>query len=105
MFKFLWKKKFSNTRAYEKVKRAVLCKDIPDGGLKIISIKTQQNVFLLKWLYKITQVNESSSEVIKRLASVHFSVVGGIKYLPIRLAKTILVKITDWPQYFAYTSQ
>ena len=57
MFKFLWKKKFSNARAYEKVKRGVLCKPVTEGGLGMISIKTQQKFFQLKWLQKIYKKN------------------------------------------------
>ena len=52
IFTFLWKKKYSNRKAFEKIKRNNLCKDAADGGLSAISVKDQQNTFLLRWLDK-----------------------------------------------------
>ena len=37
LFKFLWKRKFSKRRAFEKVKRDVVCQDYANGGVKIIN--------------------------------------------------------------------
>ena len=50
LFKFIWQKKFSNKKTFEKVKRSVMCNDVKNGGLNMISIKDQQKVFHLKWL-------------------------------------------------------
>ena len=50
IFTFLWKKKYSNQKAFEKIKRNNLCKDAADGGPSEISVKDQQNTFLLRWL-------------------------------------------------------
>ena len=52
IFTFLWKKKYSNRKAFEKIKRNNLYKDAADGGLSAISVKDQQNTFLLRWLDK-----------------------------------------------------
>ena len=52
IFTFLWKKKYSNRKAFEKIKINNLCKDAADGGLSAISVKDQQNTFLLGWLDK-----------------------------------------------------
>ena len=52
IFKFLWQKHYSEKKANEKLKRSILCSDISDGGLKMISVKTQHKVFLMKWMYK-----------------------------------------------------
>ncbi len=50
MFRFIWQRKHANRRAFEKVKRAVLCLPVEEGGLGMISIKDQQKVMLIKWL-------------------------------------------------------
>ena len=41
IFKFLWQKKHSNKKAFEKIKRNNICKEISDGGLGTISIVDQ----------------------------------------------------------------
>ena len=43
LFKFLWQKSFSNKKAFEKVKRKVLCKQVHDGGLNMISMAGYRN--------------------------------------------------------------
>ena len=45
MFRFIWQKKKSNKRVFERISRTTLCQDYALGGLKMISIKDQQNVF------------------------------------------------------------
>ena len=49
LFRFLWKKKNTNTKAFEKVKRTVLCSSIEKGGLNMININDMQNSFTLSW--------------------------------------------------------
>ena len=51
--KFIWKKKYNNKRAFEKVKRDVLCQDYKDGGIKMINVLDMQNSFHMKWLQRI----------------------------------------------------
>ena len=53
IFKFLWKKKFCNRRAFEKVRRDVLCSDFEDGGLKMINVIDMQTSFVIKWFRNI----------------------------------------------------
>lgn len=48
-FKFLWKKKYNNKKAFEKVKRRVMTNDFNQGGLNMIDIKAMQNSFLIQW--------------------------------------------------------
>lgn len=50
IFKFLWKKKFSNQRAFEKVRRDVLCDKFEAGGLKMINVTDMQYSFAVKVL-------------------------------------------------------
>jgi hypothetical protein len=45
IFRFLWKKKNINTRAFEKVKGVVLCNDYEKCGLKMIDVHTMQTSF------------------------------------------------------------
>ena len=49
LFRFLWKKKFSNTRAFEKIKRKVLCSDTKNRGLNMFDISQIQSVAFLQW--------------------------------------------------------
>ena len=55
LFRFLWKKKFSNTRAFEKVKRIVLCNEKSKGGLDMIDFRTMQTSFVLNWASNLLQ--------------------------------------------------
>ena len=53
IFRFLWQKQHSNRRAFEKVKRDVLCLDYKKGGLKMINIFDMQSSFVIKWFHLI----------------------------------------------------
>ena len=53
LFRFLWKKKDTNQKAFEKVKRNTLCNDYDKGGIKMINIIDMQNSFLISWLNKL----------------------------------------------------
>ena len=55
IFGFIWQKQHSDKKATDKIKRTVLCQELEEGGLKMISIKDQHKVFLLKWLKKQNQ--------------------------------------------------
>ena len=76
LFKYVWQKNFSSKKAFEKIKRSVLCKNISEGGLNMISIKDQQKVFHIKWLKKITsELNDFDT------AHLFFKGLGGAQYL------------------------
>lgn len=47
LFRFLWKKKYTNKKAFEKVKRSVVCSAHEAGGLNMINVIDMQNSFLL----------------------------------------------------------
>jgi hypothetical protein len=53
LFRFIWKKKYSNTRAFEKVKRKVMCKEYEKGGLNMIDVFDVQKSFLLAWANRL----------------------------------------------------
>lgn len=64
IFRFLWKKKFNNRRAYEKVRRDVICQDFKEGGLKMIDIHDMQVSFAVKWLQKLHSNKNATFAVI-----------------------------------------
>ncbi len=53
LFKFVWKKRTNNKRAFEKVRRNVLCSSPEDGGLNMINILDMQDSFLIAWMNKL----------------------------------------------------
>ena len=59
LFRFLWKRKYSNKKAFEKVKRIVICNSREEGGIQMINMEDMQTSFLLAW---IANLNESGSE-------------------------------------------
>ena len=61
LFNFVWKKKNNNKKAFEKVKRTVLCSDLEEGGLKMIDLKDMQTSFLLQWVSRLTSKEISDS--------------------------------------------
>ena len=75
IFRFLWQKKYTNKRAYEKVKRSVLCLPIQNGGLGMISMTDQQSVFHFKWIRKLWERNKEY-----KIANTFFSKFINLKY-------------------------
>ena len=73
IFRFLWKKKNTNTRAFEKVKRVVLCNDREKGGINMIKVIDVQNSFLLSWSLNLMN---STSEVWSVIPKALFSHLG-----------------------------
>ena len=78
MFKYIWQKRLSNKKVFEKVKRKTLCLDFNQGGLKMISTKDQQQVFCIKWISKVAKESNSANA---NLANSFFSKIGGIPYV------------------------
>ena len=52
LFRFWWRKKDCNRRAFKNVKRSVLCTDVESGGFNMIDLKDIQAAFLLQWVCK-----------------------------------------------------
>ena len=59
LFRFLWRKKNYNRRAFEKVKRSVLCTDVESGGLNMTGLKDMQVAFLFAVFFASMQGEES----------------------------------------------
>ena len=74
-FKFLWKRKHSNKKAYEKVKRKTLCNKYQEGGLNMIDIHALQKSFFINWAKKL---GGEESEHWKAVPLQFFAKVGGI---------------------------
>jgi hypothetical protein len=64
IFRFLWKKKFTNTRAYEKVKRVVVCNSTKDGGLNMINVLQMQKAFILNWVLDLLNTDNATHKII-----------------------------------------
>ena len=108
LFRFLWKKKFTNTRAFEKVKRVVLCNEIDKGGLNMIDIKTMQASFVLNWAFKLLQSNGEIWSVFPRylfsklgvnlscfLADTKPKLFSGLGYIKSEFWKQVLITWLD----------
>lgn len=54
-FGFIWKKKFSNKKAFEKVKRKIMTQEFERGGLKMIDMHTLQQSLYLAWIPKLLE--------------------------------------------------
>ena len=80
-FKFIWQAKPSESRAREKVKRAVLCRDVENGGLNMIKCSDQQKVFLLKWIQRSVFKSKPSNHNNSKLIDLYFNPMGGLKYI------------------------
>ena len=53
LYRFLWRKKDVNKRAFEKVKRVVLNADYEKGGINMIDVTIMQESLLCKWFYDL----------------------------------------------------
>ena len=49
LYKYLWQRKFSNKKAFEKIKRRVMESDISKGGLGMVNVRRIQESFRIKW--------------------------------------------------------
>ena len=73
-FRFLWKKRYNNKRAFEKVKRKVMFNDLDSGGLKMVNLLIFQDAILLRWAEALLSEGHQSW---KDLALCFFVHVGG----------------------------
>jgi hypothetical protein len=53
LYKFLWKKRTSNKKAFEKVRRDVLSLDYTKGGIKMINVFDLQYACVIKWMQRM----------------------------------------------------
>ena len=74
LYKFLWQRRFSNKKAFEKIKRKTLQSSYDKGGLKMIDMNEIQKCYNLQWAGKLVSFeNENWSYIprwhIEKLAS------------------------------------
>ena len=74
IYRFLWKRRYNNKKAFEKIKRSVLSLKISEGGLNMINFGHQQKMFLVKWAGKLVKEEHAAwSQIPRKL----FEVLGG----------------------------
>ena len=70
-FRFIWKKKYSNTKAFEKVKRRIMCQKM-EGGLSVINVDDLQKSFLLSWAKTLMiEKDEKWKQILTEMMSKH----------------------------------
>ena len=70
LYRFLWRKRDSNRKAFAKVKRSVLCSEIREGGLGMIDLKDLQTACLLHWAVSVSkQTDEIWNNVARQTLS------------------------------------
>ena len=65
-YKFIWQKRFSNRKAFEKVKRVIVEGNLEDGGLKMVNVVHLQKAFYLQWVGKLAKSREEKWTHIPR---------------------------------------
>jgi hypothetical protein len=67
LYRFLWRRKDSNKKAFEKVKRVILCSGIEQGGLAMIDLKDLQTSCLLNWAVNIFKYENDKWNYLAKL--------------------------------------
>lgn len=49
LYKFVWQRKFSNKKAFEKIKRKIMESSVDKGGVNMVNISKLQESFYLQW--------------------------------------------------------
>ncbi len=57
-YKFIWQKRFSNRKAFEKVKRVIVERNLEDWRLKMVNVVLLQKAFYLQWVGKLAKSRE-----------------------------------------------
>ena len=66
LYKFIWQRKHSNKKAFEKLKRKTLQNNYENGGLKMIDMIFIQKCYNLQWAGKLYQSNQENWSLIPR---------------------------------------
>lgn len=98
LYRFLWRKRDCNKRAFEKVKRVVINSDVEKGGLKMIDVRVMQESFLCQWMIKLsnadiegtwTWVPRKQFDVFGKNCACFNSTVGPKRFKGINLLKSV----------------
>ena len=74
-FKFIWKKRYNNKKAFEKVKRKIMYLTYEEGGLQMLDIKHFQNSFILE---RVKRLREEVHNQWKTIPVYFLKQVGGL---------------------------
>ena len=66
LYRFLWRKRDCNRKAFEKVKRSVLCCETEQGGLSMIDLRDLQTACLLHWAMTACKQSDACWNIIAR---------------------------------------
>ena len=87
IFSFIWRKQYSNKKAFEKIKRTTMCSTPENGGLNMIDVKQMQDSFYIDWAIKLTKENSAHTQ----LSKLFFLRVDGVKCFEANMpGKTII---------------
>ena len=70
LYKFIWQRRYSNRKAFEKIKRKILQQDYDSGGIRMIDMKSMQSYFYLQWAGKIVNSNENWTYIPKQALQI-----------------------------------
>ena len=76
LFKFIWKKKYTNSRAFEKVKRNTMFNGPEKGGVKMCNLFNTQYAFYLHWVEKLL-ISEKEGDEWTKLPLHYLQAIGG----------------------------
>ena len=66
VYKFLWKRKYSENKAFEKVKRSVMNAEYDRGGLNMMGACDMQAAFQIAWVKILHLADEETWSAIPR---------------------------------------
>ena len=81
LYKFIWQRKYSNKRAFEKVKRKVMESDYDEGGLNMANMLENQKIFYLNWIGKLFN-SQGRDDNWSSIPELHIHEVARIDNLP-----------------------
>lgn len=98
LYRFIWRKRDCNRKAFEKVKRVVVNSEIEKGGIKMIDVKLLQESFLCRWMIKVshadaegtwTWIPKSLFQVFGRDCACFNTTVGPKRFKGLHLLKSV----------------
>lgn len=60
LYRFIWQRKKTNRKAFEKIKRKVMESEVSKGGVNMVNIKKMQESFYMQWLGKLFAVKDEN---------------------------------------------
>ena len=67
IFSFIWRNKYSEKHAFERLKRNILCSQYDKGGLEMINVIQMQDCFMVNWAVKFCDDPNNSNMIIPNL--------------------------------------